>query len=206
MDTIKKCSSCGREIDDQSKFCPYCGASSLTSAPQEPAEVPEQPTPAAEPTATEAPVIAESENVLAGIVGAFLFSLIGGLLYFVLYQIGVIAGICGLVMFILAQFGYRLLSGNKKSISIPSLITSIVVMLVMIFLAEYICLSFEIFQAYREEFDITFFDAIRATPNFLTESEVLGAVVQDLLFAYGFGIVATISSIVAVVKARKKNA
>ena len=34
-------------------------------------------------------------NILAGAVGAFLFALIGGVLYFVVYQIGFIAGICG---------------------------------------------------------------------------------------------------------------
>ena len=31
------------------------------------------------------------ENVLFGVIGAFLFSLVGGVLYYVLYQIGYLA-------------------------------------------------------------------------------------------------------------------
>ena len=46
------------------------------------------------------------ENVLSGIVGAFLFSLIGGILWFVLYQIGYLAAISGLVGVICAVKGY----------------------------------------------------------------------------------------------------
>ena len=38
-----------------------------------------------------------NENVIAGIVGAFLFSLVGGVMWFVIYNLGFIAGISGLV-------------------------------------------------------------------------------------------------------------
>ena len=37
------------------------------------------------------------ENVLFGVVGAFLFALVGGVLYYILYQIGYLAGISGLI-------------------------------------------------------------------------------------------------------------
>ena len=37
------------------------------------------------------------ENVLAGAVGAFLFSLVGGILWFLLYQIGFLAAVSGLI-------------------------------------------------------------------------------------------------------------
>ena len=39
----------------------------------------------------------ERENVLFGIVGAFLFSLVGGALWYVLYQVGFLAGVSGIV-------------------------------------------------------------------------------------------------------------
>ena len=39
----------------------------------------------------ELPQVQKRENALAGIVGAFLFSLIGGVLYFVVYELGCIA-------------------------------------------------------------------------------------------------------------------
>ena len=46
-----------------------------------------------------------SENVIAGIVGAFLFSLVGGALWFVLGMIGIIASISGLVGAVCAMKG-----------------------------------------------------------------------------------------------------
>ena len=143
-------------------------------------------------------------NILAGAVGAFLFALIGGVLYFVVYQIGFIAGICGLVIFILAYFGYGLFAKSAKN-SIAGLIASIVSMLIVIFAAEYFCLSYEIFQAYKE-LDITFFEAVRATPDFLAEPEVQSAVIEELVIAYALGILASVGNIINIVKARKAAA
>ena len=143
-------------------------------------------------------------NILAGAVGAFLFALIGGVLYFVVYQIGFIAGICGLVIFILANFGYGLFAKSAKN-SIAGLIASIVSMLIVIFAAEYFCLSYEIFRAYKE-LDITFFEAVRATPDFLAEPEVQSAVIEELVIAYALGILASVGNIINIVKARKAAA
>ena len=54
------------------------------------------------------------ENILAGAVGAFLFSLVGGILWFVLYQIGYLAAISGLVGVICAVKGYTFFAKTKK--------------------------------------------------------------------------------------------
>ncbi len=143
-------------------------------------------------------------NIVAGAVGALLFALIGGVLYFILYQIDIIAGICGLVIFVLANFGYGLFAKSEKN-SIAGLIAAIVSMIVVIFVAEYICVSYEIYDVFKEA-DITLFDAIKATPDFLADSEVKSAFIKDLVFAYGFGFLATIGNIVAIVKARKAAA
>ena len=39
----------------------------------------------------------DNGKILPGIIGAFLFSLVGGILWFVLYQIGYVASISGLI-------------------------------------------------------------------------------------------------------------
>lgn len=150
------------------------------------------------------------ENVLAGFVGAFLFALIGGALYFLIYQMGFIAGICGLITFVLASFGYGLLSGNRKQDSIPGLIAAFLMMLLIIFLAEYLCAAYEIYRAFTDGtsgivYDVAFIDVLRAMPDFLSEKDILGAVLQDLLFAYALGLVASISNITRAVKARKQS-
>ena len=46
-------------------------------------------------------------NVLAGLVGAFLGSLVGVVLWLVVYKLGYIAGISGAVMVICAMMGYN---------------------------------------------------------------------------------------------------
>lgn len=49
------------------------------------------------------------ENILLGIVGALLFSLAGTVTYFVLYQLGYLAALSGIVAVICAMYGYKLL-------------------------------------------------------------------------------------------------
>ena len=194
---MKTCNTCGTQTEDNVAFCPTCGSAVAVDSVYAPeysgAIIDENPGD-------------KHGNILAGVVGALLFSVIGGALYFVIYQAGIIAGFCGLVIFVLANFGYGLFAKNKDKTSLVALIVSIVVTLVMIFVAEYLCLSYEIFQIYKTDMGITFFDAVRATPAFLAESEVSTAVIKDLLFAYVFGGVACISNIMNTIKARKQKA
>jgi len=71
------------------------------------------------------------ENVLAGIVGAFLFSLAGGVLWFLLYQIGFVAGISGLVGAVCAIKGYSVFAKKESTKGIIiSLIVTLVVMII----------------------------------------------------------------------------
>lgn len=214
---MKICNHCGQQVEDQSNFCASCGSNNFTVSETAAQPIVQQEAiqsdfnqqPAGqEQSVTYAQSADSSEkgngNIIAGVVGAFLFSLIGGLLYFAIYQCGYIAGIIGLVIFVLANFGYNLFSKSKNKASIAGLVTSIIITVAMIFLAEYFCLSFEIYQTFKAEIDITFFDAVRATPDFLSESEVSNAFLGDLAIAYIFSFIASIGSIINAVKARKK--
>ena len=204
---MKICNSCNAQNDDASTVCEYCGSSDFKPSDTAPLEQPYQPSVTTyayqQPTVVKAPDLGNG-NVIAGIVGALLFSIIGGLLYFGLYQMGIIAGICGLVIFVLANFGYNLFAkGNKNTI--VGLVVCIIVLILMIVISEYLCISFEIYQAFKEEESITFFDAVRVTPDFLEIPEVKSAFIKDLAFGLIFGFIASISNITAIVKARKNN-
>ncbi len=209
---MKTCNNCSTQVDDNAKFCPACGSSELVAQGATIQQLDQMqtyppiynPTYQVENAQDTADDINGGENILAGIVGAFLFSILGGLLYFIIYQVGIIAGICGLVIFVLANFGYGLFAKTKNKASMVGLVSSIIAMIVMIYAAEYFCISFEIFQVYKDQ-GITIFDAIRATPEFLAEPEIGEAVAGDLVFAYIFGFIATISNVVNIVKARKKK-
>ena len=205
---MKKCNACQAQLDDAATVCQMCGSAELSEVTaEEQAQQPGQFYEGGYPPYNVIPNNEENNgngNIVAGVVGAFLFSIIGGLLYFVIYQAGIIAGICGLVIFVLANFGYGLFAQTKNKNSIAGLVSAIVATILMIFLAEYVCISYEIYGVYKE-FGITFFDAVKATPDFLADPDVSAAVIKDLAFAYIFGFIASISNIMNIVKARKNK-
>ena len=129
------------------------------------------------------------ENVLAGVIGALLFSLVGGALWFVLYQVGFLAGISGLVGVVCAIKGYTIFS---KGESLKGVVIAIVCAVVMMILAWYLCLSMDVYYAYQEwyeagevDYTLTFFESVRGAYLFLTDSEILIPYLKDL----GFGLV-----------------
>ena len=190
---MRKCNGCGMQVDEQTNFCPQCGSVEIIEEGARTQQI--EPAPSND---------GGNGNILAGFVGALLFSIIGGALYFVIYQAGVIAGISGLVMFVLANFGYGLFAGTKNKASTAGLIASLVATVVMIYVSEYFCVSFEIYQFYKEA-DITIFDAIKATPEFMEDPALKEAVTKDLVYAYAFGLIAAISNIISIVKAKKQK-
>lgn len=203
MEQEKRCVNCGAAMSPDDKFCTYCGSADFqTVAPAQPVFQPAPPV--YNPVAAQvAPPV--SENVVAGVVGSFLFALLGGLLYFIVYQFGFVAGICGLVTFVLAHFGYGRFSGLKNQSSTAGLVTSIIMTVLVILLAEYLCLSYEIYNVFKDEYSITFFDAVRATPDFLAEKEVLWSVLFDLAFSFLMGGIAIVGQIVSKRKAKKNQ-
>lgn len=151
--------------------------------------------PNAAPIVPPAAVMPEHpEHVLAGVIGAFLFSLLGGGLYFLIYQLGFLAGICGLAIIALSVLGYQIFSGRKNSMK--GVITAIIMMIIVIFLAEYLCVSYEIYSVFQEEgYVVSFFSIVRTMPEFLTDPDLLRAVVFDLVLAYLLSAVAAFTYI-----------
>lgn len=130
------------------------------------------------------PLVPQEENVLAGIVGAFLFSLVGGIIWFVLYQIGFIAAISGIIGVVCAIKGYTVF-GKRESLK--GVIISTVVAFLVIVLAWYLCLSYDVYQAYQDwyangevDFTLTFFESIANAHLFLAETEIAIAYLKDL--------------------------
>ena len=87
------------------------------------------------------------ENKIAGLCGALLFALGGGIIYFLLYQLGYISSISGLVGAVLAMKGYALFS---KKESMFGVITSAVLALLVLVAAWYLCLAKDVYEAFQE--------------------------------------------------------
>jgi len=147
------------------------------------------------------------ENVLSGIVGAFLFSLIGGILWFVLYQIGYLAAISGLVGVICAVKGYTFFAKTKNE-SKQCVIISTIATAVVLIIAWYFCIGYDIYLVYQEwfaageiEFTLTFFESVRSVPYFLEDSETLIAYLKDL----GIGLLFAVLGVIYYLSLREKR-
>lgn len=206
----KVCKNCGMENVDNANFCEACGGNEFKENAPKPVEnttnemsgeFVQTGTPVNSGTGVRQAVNPVNENLLLGILGALLFSLIGAVLYFAIYQIGVIAAVCGLAIFLLANFGYVKFS-KSGTITTKGIIVSAVITLLMIFVSEYFCLSFEIYKVYRNDYDINIFDAIKVTSSFLEDADIKTGFIKDLAIAYILSIVAIVSELVKGKKAR----
>lgn len=125
------------------------------------------------------------ENRIAGTVGAFLFALAGGIIYFLLWQVGYLAAVSGIVAVVCAFKGYTIFA---KKESIYGVVISAVASLIVIALAWYLCLSFDVYNAYREWYDeglvydkVSFSEAVRNAYLFLEEPEIATEYFKSLI-------------------------
>ncbi len=147
------------------------------------------------------------ENILAGAVGAFLFSLVGGILWFVLYQIGYVAAISGLIGVICAVKGYTFFAKTKNE-SKTCLILSVIIAVVVLAISWYLCVGYDIYLVYQEwyeagevDFTLNFFESIRAIPLLFEESDILVAYLKDL----GLGLLFAVIGVVSYLASREKK-
>ena len=113
------------------------------------------------------------ENVLFGVIGAFLFSLVGGVLYYVLYQIGYLAAISGIVGVVCALKGYAFFAKKESK---KGIVISIIMAALVLVIAWYFCLSNDVYLAYQEwyangevDFTLTFFESVSVAYMFLLD-------------------------------------
>ena len=155
------------------------------------------------------PVAPTAENRIAGTVGAFLFALAGGVIYFLLYQIGFLAAISGIVAVVCAFKGYTVFAKKESTYGV---VISIVMAVLVIVLAWYLCLALDVYKAYRlwydsgeVDFTVSYFDAVRYGYRFLADSEIATGYIRDLLISVllcVFGCIAPIRAAVARAKGR----
>lgn len=116
------------------------------------------------------------ENVLFGCIGAFLFSLAGGVLYVLLDRIGFVAALSGLVAVVCAIKGYSFF-GKKETKR--GLIISVVIAALVLVLAWYVSFCIDIVTEFSAAFDRgevdyvpTFFESMRYGYSVLPEVPV----------------------------------
>lgn len=141
-------------------------------------------------------ILSRKSKLLPGIVGALLGSMIGCLVYFLLWQIGYIAAAAGLVTAICAFKGYAMLGGvvDKKGV-----FACILVMIFAVFFANQLVWAYDAYSVYKEE-GFTFFECFRLLRQIIALSDLTGAYYGNLAIAYILTAVGSLGSIINVFK------
>lgn len=136
----------------------------------------------------------QKNNIVSGTVGAFLGSLIGVALWVVIYAIGYIASICGIVLAICAIKGYKKFGGKLDKAGI---IITILVTIFMVYVANYISYGYEVYIAFKEVENINLLEAIRSVGFLVSEYEDFGnSFIGDLVFGYFFTLIGTVTTFI----------
>lgn len=127
----------------------------------------------------------KKDNIITGIVGAFIGTAIGVALIVILGQLGYIASIAGVVMAVCALKGYELLGGT---LSKRGIICSSVLILVMTYVGCRLDWAYSLAQ-YHE---VDIFSAFLAVNGEYIE---MGAFYKDLFMVYLFSLLGAVPTI-----------
>lgn len=126
------------------------------------------------------------ENVIAGIVGAFLGSLIGAACIILFGQMGYVASVSGVIMAVCALKGYELLGGRLTK-------TGIVATCILIFIMTWMGNRADWALSAALGLDIGIFEAFRMMDVFLKEGVIESATYQGgLIMLYLFTLVGAV--------------
>ncbi len=121
----------------------------------------------------------KKENMLAGIFGALIGGIIGGVAIVLVGQLGLISAVSGVILAFCTLKGYELLG---KKLSKQGILVCIVIMLAVPYLADRISWALVIMN----EFEWAFGDAFLYVHDVVTEFELEADYWKDLLFVYAF--------------------
>ncbi len=143
------------------------------------------------------------EHFFTGLLGALVLALVGAALYFVVYQFGYVAGICGLVTYLISYLGYCICSRTR--FSGKGIVVSLLFTIIVMFAAELLCISSTIYQDLVETYNISFLEAVKRTPDYLKNQDVLKASIKELGMCYICSLIVLIPTIINAVTCRKKK-
>lgn len=135
------------------------------------------------------------ENVVAGVVGAFLGTLVGVLCTVIIGQLGYVTSVSGLIMAVGALKGYELLGGT---LSKKGAVISCVFILIMTYLAHRLTLAFAVASA----LSIGVFDSFQLVPALVSQGILEArAYWGDLAMLYLFTLLGAVPTIIGGLRA-----
>lgn len=146
----------------------------------------------------------QKENVLLGLLGAVIGSVVGAALIILLGWLGYMASIAGVLMAFGTITGYKTLG---KKLSIKGVIISVLVMVVMTYLAERMVWSMGIFDELVKEYDdVSLMAIFQNLHAILAEFDMFAGFAKDLMMVYIFTAIGAVPTIKKHFKAEKQAA
>ena len=132
------------------------------------------------------------ENVIAGFFGAILGSIPGVVLWFALAYLMVNPTVIALIIMLGSAYGYK---WAAKSMKLPGLLISLLVGFFNVILANEFSNAYILYNEYINQYHINIFDAYKALPYYLNNSQSFkGIYQQNLLLSAMFGFFGGLSS------------
>lgn len=146
-----------------------------------------------------------AERVILGLLGAFLFSLAGGLCWFTLYRLNLISAVSGIVGVVCAIKGYSLFA---KKESVGGVIAASVIAFAVLAGAWFLCFSYDVYEAHQDwyaagdiGYTLSFSESIEATAKYyIHEPEVAKVYFRDLIVGMVFALLGASCSIATAIR------
>lgn len=131
----------------------------------------------------------KKENIIAGIVGALLGSLLGVVSIILLSQLGYVAAVSGVIMAVCTLSGYEILGGKLTK---RGIVISAVIMIVMTYVGDRLDWAIMI----ARQFDTDIFYSYRLVPVFLAEEAIdITNYIANLVLVYVFLLVGAVPTV-----------
>ncbi len=149
-------------------------------------------------TFNEQNISMKKENLLGGIVGALLGSLIGVAAIVIIAQLGYVSVWSGVIMGVCTVKGYSILAGKftKKGV-----IISLIVMAVMIYVGNNLDWAIAIMR----ELKFSFYDAFSSVGNIVKYSGLESNYIKNLVMLYAFSALGAIPTVIVSFKNMKNK-
>lgn len=149
------------------------------------------------------PIIKEKHRGL-GILGALGGALLGGLIWTGIGCLGFISGWIAILIFFLAQAGYKKLNGEQDILGV---IVSLVFGLLVIIPATYASYGFSLWRSLNDEFGsgFSFFEVLVDMPMYMERYGLWSDFIKNLVMGYAFTGIAAIYVGAATLTGRKKT-
>lgn len=133
------------------------------------------------------------ENVILGVIGAIIGALPGLIIFLVLDYLNFSSFFASLVIMLGSAYGYKWFAKTLKE---KGLVISLIIGFIIIILSNEISNAYNLYIEYSSLYKINLFDAYKAMPYYITNSEVFrSSYIQSLIITIIFGIIGSLSNI-----------